>query len=94
MNAPARFALALWAILALAVYAATFDWQTRMAGFDFIRAQTQLRAQGAPLDTIEQAFRPLVRRAAMRSLLWPGVILAAGGGAVVLAARREPRDAF
>ena len=94
MNAPAKFALALWAILALMVFCVTFDWQTRMAGFDFIRAQTQLRAQGAPLATIENGFRPMVRDAAVRSSLWPAAILAVGGGAVLLAARREPRDAF
>jgi hypothetical protein len=94
MSAPAKVALALWVMLALAVFSVRFDWQTRMAGHDFVLAQAQRRAQGAPLETIENGFRPMVRRAALEASVWLLVIAAGGAGAVVLAARREAKDAF
>ena len=94
MISPARLASALWIVFALAVFAVTFDHQTRIAGFDFIAAQAQRRLHGQPLDTIEHGFRPLVRNAAIRSAAWPSLILAAGLGGIWLASRRQARNAF
>jgi hypothetical protein len=92
MRSPATVALALWAVLALAVFSVTFDWQTRVAGHQFMHQQAGRRAQGAPLDTIENGFRPLVRAAALQSAVWLLVILAGGAGAIALAARRESHN--
>ena len=94
MTARAKLALALWAVLALAVFNVIFDWQTRVAGHEFVNAQHQRRVEGVPLDTIENGFRPMVRDAAVRASVWLFVILAGGTGAVWLAVRREPKDAF
>jgi hypothetical protein len=94
MTAPAKLALALWTVLALAVFSVTFDHQTRLAGFAFIADQAQRQIQGLPLDTIENGFRPLVRAAAMQSAAWLVLILAAGTSAVWLATRRQARNAF
>ena len=94
MISPAKLALALWIVLALAVFSVMFDYQTRIAGFDFIAAQAQRRMQGVPLETIENGFRPMVRSAALRSAAWPAVILSAGLGAVWVASRRQARNAF
>ena len=94
MISPAKVALALWIVFALAVFSVTFDHQTRMAGFDFIAAQAERQSQGVPLDTIENGFRPLVRSAALRSAAWPALILAAGLGGIWLASRRQARNAF
>jgi hypothetical protein len=91
---PVKLALVLWIVFALAVFSVTFDWQTRLAGFDFIIAQAARRAQGVPLDTIENGFRPLVRAAAVQSAMWLLLILAAGTSAIWLAARRERRNGF
>jgi hypothetical protein len=92
MRSPAKVALRLWAVLALAVFSVTFDWETRKAGFQFIYQQAERRAQGAPLDTIENGFRPLVRAAALQSVVWLVVILGGGAGAIALAARRQSHD--
>ena len=94
MRASVALALALWAILALAVFSVTFDWHARVAGYEFVRAQVQRRAQGLPLETIEHGFRPLVRAAAWQSSLWLLVILAGGTSAVLMAARRHPQNGF
>jgi len=94
MRPPAKLALALWIVFALAVFSVRFDYYTRIAGFDFIAAQAGRRAQGVPLDTIENGFRPMVRAAAVESAGWPLLILAAGTGAVWFASRREARNAF
>jgi hypothetical protein len=94
MRPSAKLALALWAVLALAVFSVTFDWQTRLAGWQFVRQQVDRRARGLPLETIENGFRPMVRAAARQSSVWLLVILAGGTGAVWLAARRESKDAF
>jgi hypothetical protein len=93
MTSSARLALGLWAVLALAVFNVTFDWQTRLAGWQFVGQQTARRAQGVPLETIENGFRPMVRAAALQSSVWLLVILAGGTGAVVMAARRESKNA-
>ena len=94
MISPVKLALALWTAFALALFSVTFDHQTRIAGFDFISAQAQRQRQGLPLDTIENGFRPLVRSAALRSAVWPSLILAAGVGALWRASRRQARNAF
>jgi hypothetical protein len=94
MRPSAKLALALWAVLALAVFSVTFDWQTCLAGWQFVHQQVDRRARGLPLETIENGFRPMVRAAALQSSVWLFVILAGGTGAVLLAARRESKDAF
>jgi hypothetical protein len=89
MKAPARLALLLWAVLAVAVFSVTFDWQTRVAAWQFMGQQIERRAQGLPLDTIESGFRPRVRSAARQSAVWPLLILTGGTGAVLIASRRS-----
>ena len=85
-----RVALVVWAVFAALVFSVIFDFHTRVAAFHFMAAQYQRRIQGAPVETIEQGFRPLVRQAAWRSAVWPLLILALGTGAT-LAAERHSR---
>ena len=82
-----KVSLALWAVLALAVFSIIFDAKTRAAGFAFVTSQTARRAQGAPLDTIDHGFRPRLRAAALESAPW-GVLILTGGVAATLVARR------
>jgi hypothetical protein len=89
MNVKARVALALWAVLAVAVFSVTFDWQTRVAAWQFMGRQVERRAQGLPVDTIENGFRPMVRSAARQSSVWLLLILTGGTGAVLIASRRS-----
>jgi hypothetical protein len=89
MNRAARIALALWAVLAAAVFSVTFDWQTRLAARQFMAQQIARRSQGVPVATIEAGFRPMVRSAARQSAAWPLLILTGGTGAILIAARRS-----
>jgi hypothetical protein len=83
-----KWSLALWAVLAIAVFSITFDWKTRQAGVDFIRSQMARRAQGAPPDTIDHGFRPGMRSAAMESAVWPLVMFATAAGVTLMSSRR------
>ena len=83
-----KWSLALWAVLAIAVFSITFDWKTRQAGVDFIRLQMAHRAQGVPLDSIDHGFRPRVRSAAVESAVWPLVMFATAAGVTLLSSRR------
>ena len=85
----ALVALALWAVFAAFVFSVIFDFHTRVAAIDFMAAQYQRRISGAPLETIEHGFRPLVRHAARQAAPWPLLIFAIGAGATVLAERHS-----
>jgi hypothetical protein len=87
MTQPVKWSLALWVVLALAVFSIVFDAKTRAAGFDFVAAQMARRAQGQPLDTIDHDFRPRMQAAAAESSVWLVLILLGGGGATLFAAR-------
>ena len=88
MKNPVKVSLALWAVLAVAVFSIIFDAKTRAAGFDFVRSQAARRAQGAPLETIDNGFRPRLRTAAAESSVWFFLVLVSGTGATLVAARR------
>lgn len=92
MRGEAKLALALWAVLAIAVFSVTFDWQTRQSAWQFMGQQHERRAQGRQLATIEEEFRPMMQAAARQSARWLLLILAGGMGAVLIAARRDRRS--
>ena len=81
----ARWALGLWLLLAIVVFNVRFDWNTRMAGYEFAAAQLERRDLGAPLQTINDGFRPMVRQAALDASVWFVAIAGAGALLVVLA---------
>lgn len=91
MTRQARIAIGLWAVLAVAVFNVTFDWQTRTAGLAFAGEQVRRHAAGLPVATINEGFRPLVRAAAVRSGGWLGLILGAGAVATVAASRASKK---
>ena len=82
-------ALALWAVFAALTFNVIFDFHTRVAAIDFMAAQYQRRITGAPLETIEHGFRPLVRQAARQAAPWPLLIFVFGAGATVAAERHS-----
>ena len=87
----ARWAIGLWIVFALAVFCVSFDWQTRIAGNQFVQAQLLRYRQGQPTISINDGFRPMVRAAARRSAVWLVVIAVAGTGAVMAAGRGQGR---
>ena len=89
MRLPVKLALALWAVFAIAVFSVTFDWQTRQAAWRFMGQQSARRAQGQPVATIEEGFRPMMHAAARQSAVWLLLILGGGTSGVLLASRRS-----
>jgi hypothetical protein len=87
----ARWAIGLWMLLAIAVFSVSFDWQTRVAGHQFVQAQLLRQRQGQPTISINDGYRPMVRSAARRSAVWLVVIAVAGTGAVMTAGRGQVR---
>ena len=87
MTKAARVAIGLWAVLALAVFSVTFDWQTRKAGLLFAGNQVRRHAAGLPVATINEGFRPMIRAAALRSSVWLGLIAGTGVVATAIASR-------
>jgi hypothetical protein len=84
-------AIGAWLLLAVVVFSVRFDWQTRVAGYAFVRSQYARQAQGLPLLTINDGFRPMVRDAAREAAVWLVLIAAAGSAATATAASRERR---
>jgi hypothetical protein len=75
-------------LLAVVVWNAAFDLQTRWAGKQFVAAQLDRVSRGQPVQLIEDAFQPLVRRAALISTLGAGLAVM---GLWLIARRRTPR---
>ena len=89
LSRSARWAMGLWMLLAVTVFSASFDWQTRVAGHEFVQAQLLRQRLGQPIVTINDGFTPMVRAAARRSAVWLVVIAAAGSAAVMAASQRR-----
>lgn len=87
----ARWALGLWLVLAIVVFNVRFDWNTRMAGHEFVRSQIDKREQGLPLQTINDGFRPMVRQSALDASIW--LVAIAGAGAVLTLIASKTRNA-
>jgi len=89
MTRQLRWALGLWAVLAVVVFNVVFDWQTRIAGLEFAGTQAGRHASGQPLPTINEGFTPMVRAAAVRGSVWFGLILGTGVVATAAASRTK-----
>jgi hypothetical protein len=87
LSRSASWALGLWIVFAIAVFSVSFDWQTRVAGHEFVQAQLFRQQHGQPTVSINDGFRPRVRAAARRSAVWLVVIAAAGSAAVMAASQ-------
>ena len=85
--------MALWFLLAIVVFNVRFDWQTRMAGHEFVRLQILQQRQGLPVHTINDGFRPMVRDAAVDASRFLVLIALAGGLLAYAADRRRPNSA-
>ena len=85
----ARWALGLWFLLAIIVFNVRFDWNTRMAGHAFVTSQIARQRHGEPLQTINDGFRPMVRRSAVEASRWLAVIAIAGAVLTAGASRRH-----
>jgi hypothetical protein len=91
LSRSARWAIGLWILLAIAVFSVSFDWQSRVAAHQFVRAQLLRQRHGQPTISINDGYRPMVRAAARRSAVWLVMIAVAGTGAVMAAGRGQVR---
>ena len=89
MKQPVKVAIGLWIVLAVAVFSVMFDWQTRVAGHEFVRSQLLRHEQGQPFISINDGYVPQVRAAAGRSAVWLVVIAVAGTAASAIAGRQS-----
>ena len=87
MNKLVKASIALWFVLALAVFNVTFDWESRLAGHAFVASQLARQRQGLPTLTINDSFRPMIRTAASNAAVWLVLIAAGGATASLLAGR-------
>jgi hypothetical protein len=83
--------MALWLLLAVVVFSVRFDWQTRMAGHEFVRLQILRQRQGLPVQTINEGFRPMVRAAAVDASRFL-VLIASAGAVLAYAADRRRQN--
>jgi hypothetical protein len=94
MTRSAITAFSFWLLLAFIVWNVRFDRSVSLAAVAFTREQTLNRQQGRPLVSIDAAFSPAVRAAAVGAGAWAGTIVALGAILVAVqgrAARRGDR---
>lgn len=84
-----RLAVVLWLALAFVTWNVVFDRAVWLAAASFTRENVERHARGAPLPTINEAYRPSVRQAALYASAWAGGVLAAGALAISAAALRQ-----
>ena len=74
----ARSILIAWAVFAFVVWNVIFDRRIYESSVTFTQQQIQASQTGQPVASIDAAFRPQVRRAALEASAWGGSVLAAG----------------
>ena len=84
-----RLALILWAVFAFVVWNVVFDRRVYEFSVRFTQQQIQAFQAGQPVASIETAFRPQVRRAALEASAWGGSVLAAGFVLTMVLSRRK-----
>jgi hypothetical protein len=78
-----------WAVFAFVVWNVVFDRRVYEASVDFTQQQILNFQMGQPVASIEAAFRPQVRRAALEATAWGGSVLAAGIALTMVVKRRR-----
>ena len=79
-----RLAIVLWITFAFVTWNVVFDRGVADAAVEFSRDQIARHQQGAPVVSLDTAFRPRVRRAALIASAWSGLVLVLGGVAIRL----------
>lgn len=70
--------IALWALFAFVVWNVAFDRQVSKAAYEFTQQQILRYQRSEPVNTIEEAFRPRVRDAAVLASAWTAGAVSAG----------------
>jgi hypothetical protein len=83
-------AIALWLLFAFVVWNVVFDRRVADAGVEVTRTQILRSQEGLAPSSIEDAFMPRVREAAIDAARWSIVVLVVGM-ALVVRPRRQSR---
>jgi hypothetical protein len=81
-------AVALWLTLAFVTWNVVFDRSVFLAGSQFTRDNVERWQRGDAVPTIETAYRPHVRRAAIRASGWAASVLIIGAVTLVVTSRK------
>lgn len=73
-----RVALAIWAACALVTWNVVFDRHVSLAAVRFTQQQIERHQRGERVSTIDEAFSPRVRDAALEASVWGAAVLATG----------------
>src|ERR671919_1235900 len=87
-----RLVLILWAVFAFVVWNVVFDRRVYESSVTFTQQQIQATQTGQPVASIDAAFRPQIRRAALEASAWGGSVLAAGFVLTMVVARKHERS--
>jgi hypothetical protein len=82
-----RLAIVLWLALVFVTWNVVFDRAVWLAAADFTRENVERYERGAPVPTINEAYRPAVAQAALYASAWAGGVLVAGALAINAAGR-------
>jgi hypothetical protein len=84
-----RTVIILWLVFAFVTWNVVFDREVTVAGLAFTREQVLRYQQGQPVSSIDEAFSPRVRAAALEASGWAGAILAIGATVLLLTPRTK-----
>jgi hypothetical protein len=82
-----RRAVLLWLSFAFVTWNVVFDRGVANAALEFTRQQIVRHQNGAPVVSIDAAFRPRVGHAALTASLYSGLVLACGAAVLLLFGR-------
>jgi hypothetical protein len=78
-----RLAMVLWVALSVVTWNVVFDRAVWTAAERFTNDNLERYQRGEPVPTINEAYRPAIRVAALHASLWAGGVFAVGGLALV-----------
>ena len=84
-----RTALIAWAVFAFVTWNVVFDRRVYDASVTFTQQQIVAFQSGQPVSSLDDAFRPQVRRAAWEASAWGGSVLAVGFVLTMVLKRRR-----
>jgi hypothetical protein len=84
-----RTVVILWLVFAFVTWNVVFDREVTVASLAFTREQVVRYRQGQPVSSIDEAFSPHVRAAALEASGWAGAILVIGAAVLLLTPRAK-----
>jgi hypothetical protein len=78
-----------WGIFAFVTWNVVFDRAVAVAGSEFAREQILRQQQGQAVRSIDEAFSPRVRAAAMTASGWAALVIGAGVVSTSFSRRRQ-----